>query len=96
VVVDLAAERGGNCALTKPGETVDHRGVLILGPMNLPSEAPAHASQLYSKNVASFLAHLLKDGALRLDDSDEIVSGTLVARGGKVVHPMVLQALEGK
>jgi NAD(P) transhydrogenase subunit alpha len=96
VIVDLAAERGGNCALTKPGETVDHHGVLILGPMNLPSEAPAHASQLYSKNVATFLAHLVKDGALRLDEADEIVSGTLVSRGGKVVHPMVLQALDGK
>jgi NAD(P) transhydrogenase subunit alpha len=96
VIVDLAAERGGNCALTRPGQRVDHNGVLILGPMNLPSEAPADASQLYSKNVATFLAHLIKDGALRLDEADEIVSGTLVARGGKVVHPMVLQALDGK
>jgi NAD(P) transhydrogenase subunit alpha len=96
VVVDLAAERGGNCALTKPGETVNHGGVLILGPVNLPSEAPAHASQLYSKNVTTFLTHLVKDGALRLDQQDEIVSGTLVARGGQVVHPMVLQALDGK
>lgn len=96
VIVDLAAERGGNCALTKPGETVDHRGVLILGPMNLPSEAPADASQLYSRNITTFLTHLVKDGVLRLDEADEIVSGTLVARGGKVVHPMVLQALDGK
>jgi NAD(P) transhydrogenase subunit alpha len=96
VVLDLAAERGGNCALTKPGETVDQRGVLILGPVNLPAEVPAHASQLYSKNVATFLAHLVKDGGLQLDAEDEIVSGTLVASGGKVLHPMVLQALEGK
>ncbi len=95
VVVDLAAERGGNCALTKPGETVVHQGVLILGPVNLPAELPAHASQLYSRNLTTFVAHLVKDGALR-DDDDEIVKGTLVARGGKVVHPMVLQALEAK
>jgi proton-translocating NAD(P)+ transhydrogenase subunit alpha len=96
VIVDLAAERGGNCALTKPGQTVDHHGVWILGPMNLPSEVPAHASQLYSRNLTTFLTHLVKDGTLRLDEEDEIVSGTLVARGGKVVHPMVAQALEGK
>jgi len=96
VIVDLAAERGGNCALTKPGETVDHHGVVILGPLNLPSELPAHASQLYSKNVTAFLSHVVKDGRLRLDEGDEIVNGTLVTRGGKVVHPMVVQALEGK
>jgi NAD(P) transhydrogenase subunit alpha len=96
VVVDLAAERGGNCALTQPGETVDRNGVLILGPVNVPSEVPAHASQLYSKNLSTFIAHLVKDGGLRLEETDDIVSGTLVARGGKVLHPMVLQALEGK
>jgi proton-translocating NAD(P)+ transhydrogenase subunit alpha len=95
VIVDLAAERGGNCALTRPGETVVHNGVLILGPLNLPSEVPAHASQLYSRNLTNFLAHLVKDGVLR-DDEDEILKGTLVARGGAVVHPMVLQALAGK
>jgi NAD(P) transhydrogenase subunit alpha len=96
VIVDLAAERGGNCALTRPGETVDHNGVVILGPVNVPSELPAHASQLYSRNVATFVAHLVKDGNLQLEEEDEIVSGTLVARGGKVVHPVVLQALEGQ
>jgi NAD(P) transhydrogenase subunit alpha len=96
VIVDLAAERGGNCALTKPGETIGHGGVLILGPQNLPSEVPAHASQLYSKNLATYLAHLVKQGGLQLSEEDEIVSGTLVARSGKVVHSMVLQALEGK
>jgi NAD(P) transhydrogenase subunit alpha len=96
VIVDLAAERGGNCALTKPGETVEHNGVLILGPVNLPSELPVHASQLYSKNLATFLSHLVKNGALQLEDGDEIAGGTLVARGGKLVHPMVVQALEVK
>jgi NAD(P) transhydrogenase subunit alpha len=95
VIVDLAAERGGNCALTQPGQTVDHGGVAILGPVNLPAELPAHASQLYSKNLSTFLSHLVKDGVLR-SDQDEIVSGTLVARGGKVVHPMVAQILEKK
>jgi NAD(P) transhydrogenase subunit alpha len=96
VIVDLAAERGGNCALTRPGETFDHNGVLILGPVNLPSELPVHASQLYSKNLATFLVHLVKNGGFGSEGGDEIVSGTLVARGGKVVHPMVVQALTGK
>jgi NAD(P) transhydrogenase subunit alpha len=64
--------------------------------VNVPSEVPAHASQLYSKNLSTFIAHLVKDGGLRLEETDDIVSGTLVARGGKVLHPMVLQALEGK
>jgi NAD(P) transhydrogenase subunit alpha len=96
VIVDLAAERGGNCALTRPGETVDHNGVVILGPVNLPSELPVHASQLYSKNLANFLTHLVKDGALRLEDGDEIINGTMVTRAGKVVHPMVTQILQGK
>jgi NAD(P) transhydrogenase subunit alpha len=89
VIVDLAAERGGNCELTRPDETVVHNGVTILGPTNLPSEAPYHASQMYSKNVSNFLLHLVRDGQLRLDLDDEIVRETLVCRDGKVVHPKV-------
>jgi NAD(P) transhydrogenase subunit alpha len=96
VIVDLAAERGGNCALTKPGETVNHEGVLILGPVNLPSELPVHASQMYSKNLVTYLTHLVKNGNMQLNQEDEIISGTLVAHGGQVVHPMVKQSLEGK
>ncbi len=93
VIVDLAAERGGNCELTRPGETVIAGGVTILGPLNLPSEVPYHASQMYARNVAAFLKHLVKDGGLRVDLEDEITRETLVARGGAVVHPRVLELL---
>jgi NAD(P) transhydrogenase subunit alpha len=87
VIVDLASERGGNCELTRMDETVVASGVTILGPANLPSTVPFHASQLYAKNVATFLKHLVKDGELRLDREDEITRETLVAHGGEVVHP---------
>jgi NAD(P) transhydrogenase subunit alpha len=94
VVVDLAAERGGNCELTRPDETVLHRGVTILGPSNPPALVPYHASQMYSKNITTFLAHLLgKDGAsqpvLPINADDEITRETLLTRGGDVVHPRV-------
>jgi NAD(P) transhydrogenase subunit alpha len=92
VIVDLAAEQGGNCELTRAGETVDHDGVKIVGPVNLAAGVPNHASQLYAKNVATFLAHAAKDGEVRTD-ADEILSGTLVSRGGEVVHPKVREAL---
>ena len=87
VVVDLAAERGGNCELTKPGERVREHGVMILGPLNLPATVPYHASQMYSRNISTFLLHLVKEGKLELDLDDEITSGTLVCRGGEIVHP---------
>ena len=92
VVVDLAAERGGNCELTRPGERVDHGGVLILGPLNLPATVPYHASQMYSKNLTTFLLHLVKDGELVVDPEDEITRGTLIARGGEIVHEGVVEA----
>jgi H+-translocating NAD(P) transhydrogenase subunit alpha len=92
VVVDMA-ERGGNCELTKPGETVIHGGVTILGPANLASDAAFHASQMYAKNMTTFLAHLLKDGAIQIDTADEITRETLVTRDGQVVHPRVRAAL---
>lgn len=97
VVVDLAAERGGNCELTRADETVVHRGVTILGPSNPAALVPYHASQMYSKNIVTFLQHLLgKDGAtkqtLPIDVNDEITRETLLTRSGEVVHPRV-QAL---
>ncbi len=94
VIVDLAAERGGNCELTRAGETVEHGGVTILGPVNIPSTIPYHASQMYSKNITTFLLHLVKEGKLELDTEDEITAGTLVTRDGEVVHPRVQEALE--
>jgi len=93
VIVDLAAERGGNCELTVPGSTVDSGGVAILGPTNLPSGVPYHASQMYAKNVSTFLLHLIDDGELQLDLDDQIVSDTLVARASRLVHPQVCEAL---
>jgi len=92
VVVDLAAERGGNCELTRPGERVDHNGVLIIGPLNIPADVPYHASQMYSKNVTTFLLHLVNDGELVVDLDDEITKGTLITRDGAVVHERVLEA----
>jgi len=85
VVVDLAAEAGGNCALTEPGQTVVRHGVTIVGETNLPSTMPLHASQMYSRNVASFLGLLVRDGALHLDFEDEIVRDTCVAHEGRVL-----------
>jgi NAD(P) transhydrogenase subunit alpha len=89
VVVDLAADQGGNCALTRPGETVDHGGVKVLAPLNVPSSVPLHASQMLAKNFQNFLLHLLKKGELQLDLADEVTAGALVTRDGEVVHPAV-------
>ena len=89
VVVDLATERGGNCEGSRTDETVVVDGVTILGPTNLPAEAAFHTSQLYSKNVVTFLAHLLKAGFPDVAADDEIGRETLVARGGQLVHPKV-------
>ncbi len=89
VIVDLAAERGGNCELTKADEVVDAHGVTILGPTNLPSTVPYHASQMYARNIQTFLLHLVKDGALNLDPADEITRETLVTRDGQIVHERV-------
>lgn len=98
VVVDLAAERGGNCEVTRPDEIVVHNGVTVLGPSNPPALVPNHASQMYSKNITTFLAHLLgKDGAkqssIALDLTDEITRETLLTRDGDVVHARVKDLL---
>jgi len=93
VIVDLAAERGGNCELTRPGETVLEHGVQILGPVNLPSELPYHASQMYSRNLLEFLKLMLVKGEFKPDTEDTILTESLVARGGAVVHPRVQQLL---
>jgi NAD(P) transhydrogenase subunit alpha len=86
VIVDLAAETGGNCALTRAGETVEANGVTILGPVNLPSTLPLHASQMLSRNVATLLQHLVKDGRLTIDAGDEIAGAMTATRGGEIVR----------
>ena len=93
VIVDLAAERGGNCAPSKPDETVIDHGVTILGPTNLPSEVPNHASQMFSKNVETLLLHLTDEGKLNIDRNDEITDGTLACIGGEVSHPRIRSIL---
>ncbi len=84
VIVDLAAETGGNCALTRPGETVMAGGVAVLGPMNVPSTVPLHASQMYSRNLQAVLAHLVQDDRIQIDLADEITGAMAVVHGGKV------------
>ena len=89
-----AAAGGGNCELTKPGETQVYNGVTLLAPLNLPAAVPGHASQLYSRNIANFLALIVKDGALHLNMEDEILSGSCVAHQGKIANPRVASALQ--
>ncbi len=84
VIVDLAAEAGGNCALTQPGHQAERHGVTILGPLNLPATLPVHASQMYSRNLSALLGHLVQDGDLELDLEDEIVGPCCVTHGGQV------------
>jgi NAD(P) transhydrogenase subunit alpha len=93
VIVDLAAERGGNCELTRAEQRVLENNVTILGPINLPAEVPYHASQMFSKNVANLLAHLTRGGRLELNMDDEITRGTLAVRDGQVVHPRLRELL---
>ena len=89
VIVDLAAERGGNCELTRTGEKIVEHGVTIFGSINLASAVPYHASQMYSKNLTNFLLHLVKGGKLQLDMEDEITRSTVVTMGGEIVNPRV-------
>jgi H+-translocating NAD(P) transhydrogenase subunit alpha len=93
VIVDLAAETGGNCELTQPGEVIQHNGVTIVGLTNLPSTMPVHASQMYSKNVQNLLALLVKDGRFEPDWNDEIVKGTCITRDGQIVHEATRQRM---
>lgn len=93
VIVDLAAERGGNCELTRPDETVNADGVTILGPTNLPGTVPYHASQMYAKNVSALLLHLMKDGQVHIDMEDEITRETLVCKSGDIVNARVKELL---
>jgi NAD(P) transhydrogenase subunit alpha len=95
VIVDLAAEGGGNCELTKIDETVLHNGVKIYGPANVPSMLGNHASELYAKNLLNFLELLIQDGAINIDLEDEILSASLITHGGEIHHPGIKEQLEG-
>jgi NAD(P) transhydrogenase subunit alpha len=94
IILDLAAERGGNCELTRAGESVVEHGVTIMGPINLASTVPYHASQMYSKNLTNFLLNLVKDGKLRPASEDDIIRETLLADGGEIVNVRVREAFK--
>ncbi len=94
VIVDIAAEQGGNCACTDPGKDIVWNGVTIIGPINLPSSMPVHASQLYSKNVTSLLQLLIKDKALHLNFADDIINGACVTHAGEIRNSRVRDALQ--
>lgn len=96
VVVDLAAANGGNCALTEADQVVERHGVHIVGHTNLPATVPNHASQMYARNLVTFLDHLLEEGELRIDLEDEITAGTLVTHAGEVRHEAVKSRLDGE
>ncbi len=96
VIVDIAAERGGNCEVTKPGQTVIEHGVSVLGPLNVPSSVPFHASQMYGSNITAFVKLLFKDGALNINMEDEIIRETLITHDNKVVHPRVLEVVQSQ
>jgi H+-translocating NAD(P) transhydrogenase subunit alpha len=93
VIIDLAAEAGGNCELTEPGKEVIKHGVAIIGLTNLPASMPAHATQMYAKNISTLVKHLIKDGKLELDFDDEITRGATITHQGKVVNEATAQAL---
>lgn len=94
VIVDLAAEQGGNCAVSSAGENVIHQGVTIMSPINIASTVPFHASQLYAKNLSTFLLYLVKDGQLRLDRDDPIVRDTLITYDGEIVNERIREFLQ--
>ncbi|HEY9730216.1 MAG TPA: NAD(P) transhydrogenase subunit alpha, partial [Chroococcales cyanobacterium] len=93
VIVDLAAEQGGNCACTEPGKDVVRNGVTIIGPINLPSSMPVHASQMYAKNITTLLQHMLKEGELQLNLEDDIIGETCVTHAGEIRNQRVKEAL---
>jgi NAD(P) transhydrogenase subunit alpha len=93
VILDLAAERGGNCELTRPGEAYVAHGVTIIGPVNLAGGIPFHASQVYARNLTAFLTNLVKDGKVRAAESDDIIRDTLLTQGGEVVNARVRETL---
>jgi len=96
VIIDLAAEGGGNCELTEPGEQVEHRNVLIYGPLNVPSMLAVHASEMYAKNLLNFLMPMIADGELVPDRDDEVISGSTLTREGQILHTPTRELVEGE
>jgi NAD(P) transhydrogenase subunit alpha len=94
VIIDLAAEGGGNCEVTRPGEQIEHQGVIVYGPLNVPSELAVHASEMYAKNLLNFLTPMLQEGEFRPDWEDEVIAGSLLTHGGEIVHEPTAQSLQ--
>ena len=94
VIIDLAAENGGNCEVTKAGEITKHNEVIIDGTLNLPGSMPIHASQLYAKNITSFISYMCPEGKVNLDMEDEIISGAIFANNGEIVNEMTKEAFK--
>ena len=95
-IIDLAAENGGNCELTQPGEIVNHSGITIDGRLNLPAQVPFHASQMLSKNISKVLGEIIKDGKVKFDFDNDIIKGCLVTHEGKIIHKMTRKIIEGE
>jgi NAD(P) transhydrogenase subunit alpha len=95
VIIDIAAEQGGNCELTRAGETVVHDGVKIVGPLNLPASLPYHASEMYARNLFNLLKPALQKGELAIDWSDEVFSGAALTHDGQIKNEAARKALEG-
>ena len=93
IIVDMLAENGGNCELTRAGETVEHHGVKIVGPVNLPSSISYHASEMYARNLYNFLSPAIKQGALNIDWSDEVFAAACVTHGGSIKHEPTAKAV---
>jgi len=96
VIVDLAAEGGGNCELSQPGKTIEHNGVTIHAPLNLPSTCAVHASQLYARNIVNFVAPMVKDGKIQIDTTDDVIRASLVTHQGNIVHEAAKGAVDRK
>lgn len=96
VIIDLAAEGGGNCELTRPGEQIEHNGVIIYGPLNVPSMLPVHASEMYAKNLLNFLSPMIKDGELILDWDDEVIRDSALTHAGEIKHAATRALVEGE
>ena len=95
VIIDLAAENGGNCELTQPSEIINHQGVIIDGRLNLPAQVPYHASQMLSKNISKLLKEITEDGKIKYDVKNDIIKGCLVTHKGNIIHEMTKKIIEG-
>ena len=96
VIIDLAAYSGGNCELTQPGDTIGHERVMIYGPLNVPAMLPVHASEMYAKNLANFLTLIVRDGEIRPDGDDDIVSASTLTRDGEIRHDRPREFVEAQ